>query len=201
MKVVYAILKTIINTVLRLVIILLFRIKIVGKENVPKEGGYILCSNHVSNWDPLALIMFTPRKVCFMTKKEIFKFKIVYFFANIYGYFPVDRGARDIQAIKTSMEIIKNGDILGIFPEGTRNGMAKKIKIHTGATRIALKTGAKVIPVGISGDFKPFKKVTITYGKPLDLSEFVTEDKAQEKQNLENATNYIMDNIISLTKK
>ena len=201
MKVVYAILKTIINTVLRLVIILLFRIKIVGKENVPKEGGYILCSNHVSNWDPQALIMFTPRKVCFMTKKEIFKFKIVYFFANIYGYFPVDRGTRDIEAIKTSMKIIKNGDVLGIFPEGTRNGLAKKVKVHNGTTRIALKTGAKVIPVGIKGNFKLFRKVTITYGEPIDLSEFATDDKAQEKQNLDKATNYIMDNIIKLASK
>lgn len=200
MKVIYAIIKAIINNILRLVMFILFRIKIVGKENIPKEGGYILCSNHISNWDPLALIMFTPRKTCFMAKKEIFKNKLVYFFGDIYGYFPVDRGARDIEAMKTSLKIIKDGEILGIFPEGTRNGMAKNIKVHNGAARIALKTGAQVIPVGIKGNFKLFRKVIVTYGKPIDLSEFKTLDKSKEHENTEKATQLIMDNIINLTK-
>ncbi len=200
MKVFYAIIRGIINSVLWLVSHIVFRLKVKGRKNVPKKGGYILCANHISNWDAVVLEVTCPRNVGFMAKKELFKNKFFIFLGNAYGHFPVDRGAKDIEAIKTSMKMLKEEKVLGIFPEGTRNGMARGLKVHTGVARIAMKTGAKIIPVGIKGPFKPFHKVTINYGEPIDISEFKTKDKELEKENTEKATQFIMDKIMELAK-
>lgn len=200
MKIIHKICKFIITNFCRIVLFILFRVKIIGKENVPKEGGYILCSNHISNWDPLLLIAYSPRKVCFMAKKELFKSKIMRLLSKLYGFFPVDRNSRDIEAMKMSLKIIKDGEILGIFPEGTRHGFEKNGRIKSGTARIALKTGAKVIPVGIKGDYKVFRKVIVTYGKPIDLSEYKTTDKENEKENIEKVSQIIMDKIIELSE-
>ncbi len=200
MKILEAIARFVITNVLRLVSLILFRVKIVGKENFPKEGGCIVCGNHISNWDPVQLVIWSPRRVRFMAKKELFKSAFMRFLAYLYGIFSVDRNGKDIEAIKTSLKILKNDEVLGIFPEGTRNGLEKNADVKNGAAYIALKTGKQVIPVGIKGNFKPFRKVIITYGKPIDFTEYKTRDKAQEKENLEKVSNIIMDNIISLTK-
>lgn len=200
MKILDAIARFVITNVLRLVSLILFRVKIVGKENFPKEGGYIVCGNHISNWDPVQLVIWSPRRVRFMAKKELFKSAFMRFLAHLYGIFSVDRSGKDIEAIKTSLKILKNGEVLGIFPEGTRNGLEKNGDVKNGAAYMALKTGKPVIPVGIKGNFKPFTKVTVTYGKPIDFTEYQTRDKAQEKENLEKVSDIIMDNIISLTK-
>lgn len=200
MKIIQKICKFIITYFYRIILFILFRVKIIGKENVPKEGGYILCSNHISNWDPLVLIAYAPRKVCFMAKKELFESCFMRFLSKLYGFFPVDRNSRDIEAMKMSLKIIKNGEVLGIFPEGTRHGFEKNGRIKNGTARIALKTGAKVIPVGIKGNYKLFRKVTVTYGKPIDFSEYKTTDKEVEKENIKKVSQIIMDSIISLTK-
>ena len=180
--------------------LVLYRVKKVGEENVPKEGGYILCGNHVHALDGPAVVATMKRKVRFMVKKEMLENKILKWFAqDVFGAFPVDRGKRDIESIKTALKIIKDEDILGIFPEGTRNGMKKNTGIKNGAAYLALRTGAKVIPVGIQGNFKPFTKVTLNFGKPLDFSEY--RSKTPEKEDLEKVSEIIMNNIIQLTNE
>ena len=94
---------------------------------------------------------------------------------------------------------LKNGETLGIFPEGTRKGLAKGAKVQNGAAYMAIKTKVKVVPVGIQGNFKPFTKVKLNYGKPLDFTKL--DSKNPEKDNLEQATKEIMDNIVMLTKQ
>ena len=94
---------------------------------------------------------------------------------------------------------LKNGEAIGLFPEGTRKGLEKGAKVQNGAAYMALKAKVKVVPVGIQGTFKPFTKVKLVYGKPLDFSKY--DAKNPEKDNLELATKEIMDNIIMLTKK
>lgn len=178
----------------------LYRVKKVGEENVPKEGGYILCGNHIHALDGPALVATMKRKVRFMVKKEMLENKLLKWFAkDVFGAFPVDRGKRDIESIKTALKVIKDGDILGIFPEGTRNGMKKNTTIKNGAAYLAVRTGAKVIPVGIQGNFKPFSKVTLNFGKPLDFSEY--RSKTPEKEDLEKISEIIMNNIIQLTNE
>ena len=93
---------------------------------------------------------------------------------------------------------MKKGECIALFPEGTRNGLAKGEKVKDGAAFFAIRTGAKVIPVGISGKTGAFSKVTIRYGKPLDYSKY--KNAEDEKQALEEVTNDIMEHILELTK-
>ena len=101
--------------------------------------------------------------------------------------------------MKKSLKAIKNKQLLGIFPEGTRKGMEKNVKVKNGAAFMALRTKAKVIPIGIQGSFKPFTKVYLNYGKPLDFSMYYGKEK--DKEVLDKVTKEIMDNIIMLTNK
>lgn len=196
MKIARAILKPICH----FLALVLFRVKKVGEENVPKTGGYILCGNHTNALDGPVVVATMKRKVRFMGKKEMFKNRILKWFAqDVFEAFPVDRGKKDLEAIKNSLKVLKDGDILGIFPEGTRNGLKKNGKVKNGAAHLAVKTGAKVIPVGIQGSFKPFTKVTLNFGKPLDFSEYA--NKTIEKEELDQISEIIMNNIIQLTNE
>ncbi len=111
----------------------------------------------------------------------------------------IKRGTGDIDAMKKAFRAIKEGHIVGIFPEGTRNGMKKGVKFHSGAALIALKTKTPIIPVGIQGDFKPFHKVKVNYGKPMDFSEYAGCTKDREV--LDKITNQVMNEVIRLTNE
>ena len=141
--------------------IIVYRPKVVGQENVPKEGGAILCPNHVHAMDSVIIVTTNKRKVHFMAKEELFKNGFIKWIAKIFGIFPVKRGGKDIDAIKISLKVLKSGGLLNIFPEGTRNGLEKGIKPKNGAILIAQKAKVPIIPVGVQGSFKPFTKVKL----------------------------------------
>lgn len=178
---------------------IIYRIKIVNKENVPKEGAYIICANHINMLDALGVVCTNKRKVRFICKKEMFRKKFLGKVLKIADTIPLDRNKNDIESIKRTLKCLKNGEILGIFPEGTRKGMEKNIKAKNGAAFFALKSKVKVIPLGIQGTFKPFTKVKLVYGEPLDFSEYYGKEK--DKEALDKVTNIIMDNIVMLTNK
>ena len=134
-----------------------------------------------------------------MAKAELFKNKFIKWFGRKCCVFPVKRGMRDIESIKYSLNLLKDGEILVIFPEGTRKGMEKNLSAKNGAAFMALRTKTKVIPIGIQGSFKPFTKVYLNYGKPLDFSEYYGKEK--DKEVLNKVTKEIMDNIIKLTNE
>ena len=169
-----------------------YRIKINGQ--VPEEGAYILCCNHINYLDAAALVLFNKRKLNFVAKEDLFTHGILMWLGHLFDAIPIKRDMQDIEAMKRCLKVLKNGELLGIFPEGTRKGMEKNLKAKNGAAYMAIKSKAKVIPVGIHGSFKPFTKVYVNYGQPLDLSGYI-------KENLDEATKLIMDNIIMLTKK
>lgn len=179
--------------------LLIFRVKTVGKENIQKNGPYILCANHTSNWDPLLLISSIKRKVYIMAKEELFKNKFIKWLGKKCCVFPVKRGKKDIESIKFSLKVLKEEQILGIFPEGTRNGMRRNGKAQNGAAYLAIRTGVPVIPVAIQGTFKPFTKVKINIGKPITFEEYIS--KNPEKIVLDQVTKSIMDSIIELTNQ
>jgi len=104
---------------------IVYRVKIEGIENVPKNSACIICGNHVHALDAPALIVSTSREIRFMAKQELWKSVGFKFMAWIFEVFPVARGQKDTEAIKTSMKILKSNEILGMYPEGTRNGMSK----------------------------------------------------------------------------
>lgn len=175
-----------------------FRIKKINEDNIPKEGSYIICANHISNWDPVILITCTKRKICFLAKEELYKSKFFVWLANLFEIYPVKRDQKDIESIKNSIRVLKEGKLLGLFPEGTRNGLEKNGKAKSGAAYMSIKTGTKVIPVGITATYKRFSKVRLNYGKPMDFSEY---KKANDKEALEEVSDKIMKEIIRLTKE
>lgn len=189
--------RAIVVFLVRMFCYVVFRVGKIGKENVPKTGAYIMCANHTSNWDPPIIVACTNRKMHIMAKAELFKNKFIYWFAEKCWVFPVKRGGKDIESMKHSLKVLKDGEMLMLFPEGTRNGMSKNGKAQNGAAFMALRTGVPVIPVGIIGDMKPFHKVTLNYGKPLDFSTY--KSNKPEKEVLEKVSQEIMDDIIMLT--
>ncbi|MDI6619380.1 MAG: lysophospholipid acyltransferase family protein [Clostridiales bacterium] len=148
------------------------RVKVDGLENIPERGGIIICPNHIHWLDPILVGVYTKRKIHYMAKAEAFKNKLFAFvLRNIYA-FPVKRGTPDISAIKTSLKIVKNGKCLGIFPEGHRSENGKLQKAEPGVALISLKSKTPVIPVKITGSYKPFSKLKITIGKPISFLKY-----------------------------
>ncbi|MBD2845187.1 1-acyl-sn-glycerol-3-phosphate acyltransferase [Paenibacillus sp. IB182496] len=178
---------------LKLIFATLFPLRTVGLDNIPATGPALLCSNHISNIDPTTVGVKVRRKVHYMAKSELFSFKPAGKFLRSLGAFPVNRGGVSKESIRTALKLLKDGHVMGIFPEGTRGsgGAAKK-----GAAMIALRSGAPVIPVRIIGSYRPFRRLTIVYGKPIDLTE-VAASAAPDM--LEQATEVIMKEIHSLS--
>ena len=176
--------------------VIVFRVKCVGQENIQNKGAYIICANHTSNWDAPILVSNLKRKVYVMAKAELFKNKFIKWFGDKCCVFPVKRGMRDIESIKYSLKLLKDGEILVIFPEGTRKGLEKNGKAQNGVAYMAIRTG---VPVGIQGEMKPFRKVKLNIGEPLDFSQY--KSNKPEKEILDKVSKEIMDNIIMLTNE
>ena len=191
--------RRIVIALLRVIFLILFRVEKVGEKNIPKEGAYIVCANHRSNWDPPILVSSIKRISYIMAKEELFKNNFIKWIAKKCCVFPVKRGKMDIESMKFALKVLKDEQILVIFPEGTRNGMEKNGRAQNGTAFMALKTGVPVIPVGIQGTLKPFHKVKLNYGKPLDFSKYKTNKP--EKELLDKVSKEIMDNIIMLTNE
>ncbi|MEC0243351.1 lysophospholipid acyltransferase family protein [Paenibacillus dokdonensis] len=180
---------------LRVIFAFMYRLEAVGKENIPDEGGVLLCSNHISILDPMTVGIKFRRKVKFMAKAELFKVPVLGWLITQLGAFPVKRGGVSKESFKTSLKILRGGEIMGIFPEGTRNsdsGAAKK-----GAASFALRSGAAVVPAAIIGDYKFLRKMKVIYGKPLDLSEFADMESAEA---VDAVTDKIMSRIHEMQK-
>ena len=164
----------VIKPILLLVAKAIYNPKIVGKDNIPKKDGCVIACNHVHAFDPAILIYSTRRIVHFIAKKEIFLGKMKWFYLS-FGAIPVDRDKKNPLALAVAYEYLNNNEVIGIFPEGTRNGLEKSGEMKNGATYIAIKTGASIVPIGIKGKMKPFNKITITYGEKIDYTEYAKQ--------------------------
>ena len=181
---------------------LLLRPKATGVENVPREGGFVLASNHLSNFDPWAvgLPIFPWRYLRFMAKKELWWFPLGPFI-KAGGAFKVHRGQRDAAAIETAIELAREGHAVVIFPEGTRRrkGMVKKYeaRAHTGAARVALGAGVPLIPAAIKGtdNLRKLGPLRVVYGEPLRLDDL---DGREDREAAQEATDRLMAEIASL---
>lgn len=155
----------IIKAILRPFVLWTHPCKVVGREKIPEGGKVILCANHLSNWDPVLLLLSQPRRIAFMAKEELFRFKpLGWLIGHIFGAFPVARGKGDTGALDAGARAIENGDMMGIFPEGTRSKDGRLMRFKSGAALIAARAGASVLPVGIDRRAKAFRRVTITVG-------------------------------------
>lgn len=176
---------------------IVYRFKVEGKENIPKKEAVIICGNHRSFLDPPLIEITCGRYTRFLAKEELTKNKFLAFLGIVFDAILVKRDSKEVKALKESLQTLKNGDCLALFPEGTRNGLEKGEKVKEGAAFFAIRSGAKVVPCGIKGGEKGNRKVIITYGKPLDFSQF---KGSKDKEVLDKVTDKIMDNIISLTR-
>ncbi len=148
------------------------RVRLSGLENIPAAGPFIIASNHLSWFDVPLIPAYFSRPVIYMAKEETFLGKLGWL-VRFLGAFPVKRGEADRQALRTADEQLKEGNIIVIFPEGTRSKTHTMAQGHSGLGMIALRSGAPVLPVAVTGSEKLLKKfrprVTVTYGQPMTL--------------------------------
>ena len=192
--------RSITKTVLRGLYKFFYRVEITGEENKVKaaeKGGYIICPNHVNYIDAVAIVVFSKEKIRFVAKHDLARIGILRWLEHLFDVIPIKRNTQDMEGMKRCLKVLKNDEVLAIFPEGTRHGMEKNGKAKNGAAFMAIRTGKQVVPVGISGTFKLFSKVYINYGEPIDMSKY--KIKGKEKDCQEQATKEIMDQIVMLT--
>ena len=177
---------------------ILARIRLRNRYNVPVSGPFIIAANHLS-WTDIPLVpLFFKRKVVYMAKEEYFSSRISWL-VRFLGAFPVKRGEGDRQALRAAEEQLKKGNILIIFPEGTRSRSHTLAKAHAGLGMIALRSGVPVVPVAIWGSEDVLKKfgarVTISYGEPIV---FKPQGKKATREDIDNATTEVMQRIAAM---
>ena len=157
----------------RLIFYVIFRTRIYGQENIPAEGAVILAANHASNIDPPLMASLIDRPVSYMAKIELFENPIFGAAIRRCHAFPVKRGASDRGAIKAAVNVLKEGRILGLFPEGTRSKTGELQKAEAGVALIAAMTRAPIVPVAILNSHRIFSdgrlipQLRIMYGAPI----------------------------------
>lgn len=180
-----------IRTIARPLAKLLLRYRAFGRENIPKSGGFILCANHTSMIDIGLLVLTCKRPIHFMAKEELFRNPLLGRFFRHMGGFPISRGRGDSAAMDTAKEIVRRGDILGIFPEGTRTKDPKghPARGKSGAALIASETNAAVLPCaihydGYDGKMHFFRRSYVRYGQIIPAEELKIDglDRSQMRR-------------------
>ncbi len=172
----------------RIILVILRRWEVRGTENLPNSGGLVLVANHISYWDPVVVGCAVNRQVCFMAKAELFHIPLLGPVIRALGAFPVQRAKSDRNAIRTAVKLLKEGNVVGVFPEGTRSHTGKLMKPHLGAAMLAFKAGVPMLPVALSGTRGVFGKVKIFIGRPI----FSWRGARVGKADLENASDRVM---------
>ena len=152
-----------------------FKITVIGEDRVPSSGPVMLVSNHISDFDPPLIGLALERQLSFFAKSELFELPVIGKIFPVLNAIPVSRGKSDRAALKTSINALKEDRCLLIFPEGSRNKEdVKKLQpLQQGASFIASKSEAPIVPVIIKGEYNRKKGVTIVFGKPIDTKEFL----------------------------
>ena len=179
-NVIYNLIKPIYTILLKII----FRPKVIGKENIPTEGALIFAGNHKHAVDPTMVMASTSRIVHFMAKEELFKGIHGIIFEKI-GLIKVRRGKSNPQAVIDAENILNNGGTVGIFPEGTRNrGKEELLIFRHGTVKIAQKTSSLIVPFAIKNKYKLFRRsVILEFGKPIDLRNLEIEEANQKLRN------------------
>lgn len=178
------------TSVLRCFSNVFYKYKVIGEENIPDEGNIIIAANHKSNLDPIFLASaIRNREVAAIAKKELFKIKPLGFILNKLNVIPINREKPDVSTIKNILRSIKDGYVLGIFPEGTRIKEPGFGQAKAGLSVFAIKGKAQVVPISIISNYKLFNRVTIYIDKPISFEEYykqklTTEENERLAQNV-----------------
>ncbi len=169
----YRILKPILGTIFKLY----YNPKIINKEVIPKDGPILIVGNHKHIMDQCGPIISTKRVIRYMAKKEYFDGKFAFFFKAV-GCIPVNRSIHDEKAKSKALEILKNGGVIGLFPEGTRNKTEEfLLPFKFGTVSMASKTNATIVPFSVTGDYKfRSKNLTYCFGKPFKVGKMSLEE-------------------------
>ncbi len=170
----------------------IYRIEIIGKENIILDKKIVLAGNHKNNFDCLLLMSSTKRTIRFLAKRELLD-KWGWIFKRM-GIIPVDRKKRNKEAIKDACDVLNNNGIIGIFPEGTFNETEYVVKpFKMGAVKMAMETNSYIVPFAIIGEYKMFRKtIKVIYGKPY---------KIKNKKDLKSENIILMNKVIDLLRK
>ncbi len=177
-----------------------YKINYVGVENLPEGGGFILAANHITALDPVMISVGFDRTMHFMAKDELFQNKLIGWAMSQLNAFPVDRTKFDEDAINYAVTLVKNGGILGIFPEGTRSPDFTPQKGKGGVCYIAKVCKCDVVPVSIytCDEAKTGTRITVRYGKPIKHEDLKFDPNSTKMKDLRHATNLIMEKITEL---
>jgi len=180
---------TFVRIILSLPTLLIYRVRAIGVENVPRSGALILAPNHFSQMDHFFVGLYLRRKVRFMAKSQMFGPPLLTYIYKHGGVFPVRRGHHDEEAIKTAATILDQGEMLLVYAEGGRSRSGELGQVKPGIGRIALESGAPVVPVAIQGSERVrrwkrlrFPKVTVQFGEPRS---YPVEQAATRERQLE----------------
>ncbi len=163
-------------------------LRVEGAEHVPRQGAAVVVSNHLSLIDPFVVGYAANRLVNFMGKEELFRTPFVGFLIRQLGAFPVDRGRRDASAMRIALQVLKAGELLGMFPEGTRSTGGEMLEFRTGAVRLATKTRSPIIPVAVRNTnhamppgriIRP-ARISVRFGEPFELTELYESNSKGE---------------------
>lgn len=178
-----------------------FKLKVIGKENIPKDGRAVVCPNHTYWYDPLLVDTIFPMKhpPHWMAKAEIFSGKFVNWVLKNMHVFPVDRHHVSVKTLKTSLGYLKRDEALGIFPEGTRVAKGEHVKPADGFIVFALKTHSPIIPIYIDATYRFRSQTTVIIGKPIELTEYY--GKKLNSKEIDALGVKILDEIYALKQK
>lgn len=180
------------------------RVEVSGLERIPAQGPAVIIGNHISLWDPIYLYCLIRRRTYFMAKAELFDIPVIGFLLRRINVFPVKRNSLDRQALKKAAQVLEQGDLLVIFPEGSRSRSGELQPFKQGAALFAHRAEAAVVPVLFENTTKTFpraigQKIRIICGEPLDLMEF--QGKKSDSALLDSMTEKFQQSIVSLQEE
>ena len=191
-----------VRPVIHFLIKVVFKDQVVGLENIPKEGKFLVACNHVTAIDPVLIADRCPRTLHFMAKISLFKKAFPRWLLTTMNAFPVDRAGVDMKAIRYAQALLENGHAVGIFPEGTRSKTLEPQRAKGGVALIAQQTKADILPVCIYFSEKPHfrSRLTIRYGEIIPFDTLGLAQAEHNAQALREAANKVMERITDLWK-
>ena len=174
--------------------------KVTGQENLPEKGPFIILSNHRSMGDPFVLgVLYEQGELHFMAKEELFRNPVVRWYITRMHGFPVKRGQGDLSAMRTAMQVLRDGNALGIFPEGTRHKDGVMGQVQSGVSVLTLRSNVPLVPVYLSGRYRIGGKPRAIIGKPIE-----TEDlraRRPDKETLDELDERIYSALLALQRE
>jgi len=185
----------------RAVVKVAFKFRVEGLENLPKEGGFVLCCNHRSYFDPIFLAVRSKRQITFMAKEELFKVKLLAPIIRKLGAFPIARGKGDTGAVDYAIQAVSDGKVMALFPEGTRSKSGEMLPFKSGVVVIASRTMSDIVPAAIvfEGKLRFRRRVTVRYGAPISCAELELDPNS--RQSLRAARSKLSDAVHALLEE